>query len=245
MLTVSRHKCLSWTVEWITANGKKVTRNCLESCTLAEAYDRIYPQPKERAGEIVPKAKKDGQISESTGDREQELEPTSSEQQTQSETVGPPSAAPTGQSTTEPTPDQPSGSFESKHEIIPHRGISFYLHRPRTATKQPVLISLAPTMTFTSALRDRSVLEFPTIYALPQPPEALRAEKESPMFLLEEDYLRTERPETDLSEAMVQDASQDQVDAGDLDIGNIDEKKVLEVLKQDLWEPVTADAAAQ
>ncbi|KAH2635891.1 hypothetical protein KXW54_002714 [Aspergillus fumigatus] len=240
-----KHKCLSWTVEWITANGKKVTRNCLESCTLAEAYDRIYPQPKERAGEIVPKAKKDGQISESTGDREQELEPTSSEQQTQSETVAPPSAAPTGQSTTEPTPDQPSGSFESKHEIIPHRGISFYLHHPRTATKQPVLIPLAPTMTFTSALRDRSVLEFPTIYALPQPPEALRAEKESPMFLLEEDYLRTERPETDLSEAMVQDASQDQVDAGDLDIGNIDEKKVLEVLKQDLWEPVTADAAAQ
>ncbi|KAH1306138.1 hypothetical protein KXX11_008536, partial [Aspergillus fumigatus] len=47
-----KHKCLSWTVEWITANGKKVTRNCLESCTLAEAYDRIYPQPKERAGEI-------------------------------------------------------------------------------------------------------------------------------------------------------------------------------------------------
>ncbi|EAW17383.1 zinc finger HIT domain-containing protein [Aspergillus fischeri NRRL 181] len=240
-----KHKCLSWTVEWITADGKKVTRNCLESCSLAEAYDRIYPQPKERAGEIVRKPRKDEQTLESTGDQEQESEPASSEQQTQSETVEPPSAAPTGQSATEPTPDQPSGSSESKHEIIPHRGVSFYLHRPRTATKQPVLIPLSPTMTFTSALRDRSVLEFPTIYALPQPPEALHAEKESPMFLLEEDFLRTQGPETDLSEAMLQEASEDQVDAGDLDIGNIDEKKVLEVLKQDLWEPVAADGASQ
>ncbi|KAF4237741.1 hypothetical protein CNMCM6805_006798 [Aspergillus fumigatiaffinis] len=240
-----KHKCLSWTVEWITADGKKVTRNCLESCTLAEGYDRIYPQPKERTGEIVQKPKKDEQTLESTGDREQESEPASSEQQTQPETVEPPSAAPTGQSAMESTPDQPSGSSESKHEIIPHRGVSFYLHRPRTATKQPVLIPLSPSMTFTSALRDRAVLEFPTIYALPQPPEALPAKKESPTFILEEDYLRTQGPETELSEAMLQEASEDQVDAGGLDIGNIDEKKVLEVLKQDLWEPVAADATTQ
>jgi hypothetical protein len=44
---------------------------------------------------------------------------------------------------------------------------------------------------------------------------------------------------------MLQEASEDQVDAGGLDIGNIDEKKVLEVLKQDLWEPVAADATTQ
>ncbi|PKX97698.1 zinc finger HIT domain-containing protein [Aspergillus novofumigatus IBT 16806] len=240
-----KHKCLSWTVEWITADGKKVTRNCVESCTLAEAYDRIYPQPKERAGEIVQNAKKDEQTLESTGDREKESEPASSEKQTQSETVEPPSTAPTGQPATESTLGQPSGSSESKHEIIPHRGVSFYLHRPRTATKQPVLIPLSPSMTFTSALRDRAVLEFPTIYALPQPPEAVRAEKENPSFILEEDYLRTQGPETDLSEAMLQEISEDQSHTGDLDIGNIDEKKVLEVLKQDLWEPVAADATTQ
>ncbi|GFF26230.1 putative box C/D snoRNA protein SPCC613.07 [Aspergillus udagawae] len=243
VLTVYRHKCLSWTVEWITADGKKVTRNCLESCTLADAYDRIYPQPKERAGETVQKLGKDDQTLESTGDRGQEPEPASKEQPTQSETVEPLPAAPTGQSATESTPDQPSGSSESKHEIIPHRGVSFYLHRPRTATKQPVLIPLSPSMTFTTALRDRAVLEFPTIYALPQPPEALLAEKENPRFLLEEDYLRTQGPETDLSEAMLQEAPEDQVHSGGLDIGDIDEKKVLEVLKQDLWEPIAADAA--
>ncbi|GAQ09884.1 hypothetical protein ALT_7205 [Aspergillus lentulus] len=240
-----KHKCLSWTVEWITADGKKVTRNCLESCTLAEAYDRIYPQPKEKAGEVVQKPKEDEQTLESTGDRQQESEPASSEQPTQSETVEPPSTAPTGQSVTESTPDRPSSSSKSKNEIIPHRGVSFYLHRPRTATKQPVLIPLSPSMTFTSALRDRAVLEFPTIYALPQPPEALRAKKETPMFLLEEDYLRTQGPEPDLSEDMLQETSEDQIHTGDLDIGNIDEKKVLEVLKQDLWEPVAADATTQ
>ncbi|KAF7173824.1 hypothetical protein CNMCM6106_007938 [Aspergillus hiratsukae] len=240
-----RHKCLNWTVEWITADGKKVTRNCLESCTLADAYDRIYPQPKANAGETVQKAKKDDQALGSTGDRQQESGPASSEQPTQSETVEPPSAAPTGQSATESTPDQPSGSSESKHEINPHRGLSFYLHRPRTATKQPVLIPLSPTMTLTSALRDRAVLEFPTIYALPQSPDALLAEKENPRFLLEEDYLRTQGPETDLSEAMLQEASEDQAPTGNLDIGDIDEKKVLEVLKQDLFEPIAADAATQ
>ncbi|RLM00116.1 hypothetical protein CFD26_108211 [Aspergillus turcosus] len=240
-----KHKCLSWTVEWITADGKKITRNCLESCTLADAYDRIYPQPKEKAGETVQKLKKDDQTLESTGDREQESEPASSEQPTQSETVEPPSAAPTGQPATESTPDQPSGSSESKHKITPHRGISFYLHRPRTATKQPVLIPLSPTMTFTSALRDRAVLEFPTVYALPQSPDALLAEKENPRFLLEEDYVRTQGPETDLNEAMLQEASEDQVHTGNLDLGDIDEKKVLEVLKQDLCEPIAADAATQ
>ncbi|KAF4154373.1 hypothetical protein CNMCM8927_009364 [Aspergillus lentulus] len=240
-----KHKCLSWTVEWITADGKKVTRNCLESCTLAEAYDRIYPQPKEKTGEVVQKPKEDEQTLESTGDRQQEPEPASSEQPTQSETVEPPSTAPTGQSATESTPDRPSGSSKSKNEIIPHRGVSFYLHRPRTATKEPVLIPLSPSMTFTAALRDRAVLEFPTIYALPQPPEALRAEKETPMFLLEEDYLRAQGPETDLSEDMLHETSEDQIHTGDLDIGNIDEKKVLEVLKQDLWEPVAADATTQ
>jgi hypothetical protein len=245
VLTISRHKCLSWTVEWITADGKKVTRNCLESRTLAEAYDGIYPQPKERAGETVQKPKKDDQTLESTGDREQESEAPSSDQPIQSETVEPLSAAPTGQSATESTPDQPLGSSESKHEIIPHRGLSFYLHRPRTATKQPVLIPLSPTMTLTSALRDHAVLEFPTIYALPQSPEALLAEKENPRFLLEEDYLRTQGPETDLNEAMSQEASEDQADPGSLDIGDIDEKKVLEVLKQDLFEPIAADATTQ
>jgi hypothetical protein len=98
-------------------------------------------------------------------------------------------------------------------------------------------------MTFTTALRDRAVLEFPTIYAFPEPPEALLAEKENPRFLLEEDYVRTQGPETDLSEAMLQEAPEDQVHSGSLDIGDIDEKKVLEVLKQDLWEPIAADAA--
>ncbi|CRG83776.1 hypothetical protein PISL3812_01132 [Talaromyces islandicus] len=39
-----KHKCLSWTVDWIhTAGRSRVVQNYLETITIGQAYDRAYP----------------------------------------------------------------------------------------------------------------------------------------------------------------------------------------------------------
>lgn len=202
---VCRQKCLIWTVEWITPDGERRIRTCLESCRIAEAYDRVYPLPKE--------CKK-----ENTQDQRQQQEDP--EQQPQ---------------------PQPEVEPEST-EITSHRDMYFYLHRPRTATKQPVLIPLPPCISFTSALRRRTVLEFPTVYVLAESPDTLRGMGK---FLLEEEYLQTvsgtsEKEADPGGPGSVQGAAGETQPSGVVDLDQVDEKKVLEVLKQDLFEPVPA-----
>lgn len=129
---------------------------------------------------------------------------------------------------------QPGSNQSAFEAITPHRDVYFYLHRPRTATKQPVLIPLVPNMTFTTALRGRTVLEFPTIYVLPDSPRALLTEK-SHLFLLEEEYLRTVEPDEqadDVADTIPGGAGDSLTNV--VDLGQVDEQKVLDVLKQDL-----------
>lgn len=63
--------------------------------------------------------------------------------------------------------------------------VHFYLLLPSTPTSYRVLIPLASSDSLSTALRDRFVLEFPTIYALKQPPDRLPTG-----FMTEEGYLR-------------------------------------------------------
>ena len=100
-------------------------------------------------------------------------------------------------------------------------------------------------MTLTSALRGRTVLEFPTVYILPDSPDTIRAEdKESVRFILEDEYLQTIGPEKE-EESIGQKGEDDAQDQAAVDLGQVDEKKVLEVLKQDLFEPVPAAAGPE
>lgn len=224
-----KQKCLIWAVEWIGPDGERKIRTCLESCHVAEAYDRFYPLPKQE------RKKEQGQEQEQEQEQEQTQQkseaPTEQEQQPQPEPATQPQ--PTEQQS-EPTP-----------AIASHRDVYFYLHRPRTPTKQAVLIPLAPAMTLTSALRGRTVLEFPTIYILPDSPDTIRAEDtENARFLLEDEYLQTIGPEKE-EESTGQQGQDDAQDQAAVDLGQVDEKKVLEVLKQDLFEPAPDTAAAE
>ena len=220
-----KQKCLIWAVEWIGPDGERKIRTCLESCHVAEAYDRFYPLPKQE--------RKKEQEQEQTQQKSEP--PTEQEQQPQPEPSKTEEPATQPQSTeqqSEPTP-----------AITSHRDVYFYLHRPRTPTKQPVLIPLAPAMTLTSALRGRTVLEFPTVYIIPDSPDTIRAEdKENARFLLEDEYLQTIGPEKE-EESTGQQGQDDAQDQAAVDLGQVDEKKVLEILKQDLFEPAP-DAVA-
>lgn len=122
--------------------------------------------------------------------------------------------------------------------ITPHRNLYFYLHRPRTTTKKPVLVPLPPLAKLASVLRGRTVLEFPSIYVLPDSPETILAAKETSPFILEEEYLRTATPEElgETGKATESERERTTNDVSGVDLGVVDERKVLEVLKQDLFE---------
>ncbi|KAL4977199.1 hypothetical protein BDW66DRAFT_40581 [Aspergillus desertorum] len=143
-----------------------------------------------------------------------------------------------------------------------HRNAFFYIHRPRTATKQPVIAPLSPATTLTAALQNRVVLEFPTIYVLRSPltpdSKATRATETESLhrgkseskskFILEAEYLRahpdeaaagTASAETAANEdggevGRLEDAEQALFGAGAVDIPDVDEGKMLEVLEKDL-----------
>ncbi|PWY94205.1 putative HIT finger domain protein [Aspergillus sclerotioniger CBS 115572] len=219
---LAKNQCLIWTVEWIMGDGEKKMRNCTETSTIADSHDRVLPRPKEDNAEQTQ-----------TGEKpEQELEPSPDAAQ---------DPASTTDNTPQPTnaPDIPDTQPETTDTLqpTPHRDVYFYLHRPRTTTKQPVLIPLSPKMSITAALRGHTVLEFPTIYALPDSPDTLQAQ-EDPKYLLEEDYLRTHQSPDDTSEDAAEEDTQ--LPPGAIDLGGVDEKKVLEVLQKDLFEPSAA-----
>ena len=230
-----RNKCLSWSVEWVSKAGEKSVRNALEVHTIAEAYDRAFPPPKQdRRGSDTAKESKPPQESTAT---------------TEQNTDAAPSTAPPASTEAAATNEEPLSSSDAKPPadtaetttadlpITPHRGLYFYLHRPRTTTKKPVLVPLPPSAPLKDVLRERTVLEFPTVYTLPESTELL-TEKETSSFILEEEYLRTVGPEdaADKSAESEQDDASGPPESGP-NLQDVDENKVLEVLKQDLFEP--------
>ncbi|PYH97988.1 hypothetical protein BO71DRAFT_372089 [Aspergillus ellipticus CBS 707.79] len=239
---LAKQQGLIWTVEWITGDGQKKMRNCLETSSIADSYDRTFPLPKEERG---GKKQEEDEKPEQTPQQEQPQEGAESQAQDPASTIEAPVQStenvPDAQPETsdaEPQPQQEPVAPAEPLEITSHRNVYFYLHRPRTTTKQPVLIPLSPAMSLTSALRDHTVLEFPTIYTLPDSPDTLLSQKESSQYLLEEEYLRTHQPSEENSEDTTE-AEDNQLPPGAIDLGGVDETKVLEVLKQDLFEPTT------
>ncbi|KXG47738.1 Zinc finger, HIT-type [Penicillium griseofulvum] len=243
-----KHKRLAWTIEWITADGVKTIRDSvvvIDSCSVAEAYNRCCPRPKDQEPviELGKEEKKEdldtpnttiaaASDAATTGIEAAETQPPPSQIE---DSAKEPAEVSTEQ--TDKAPDQ---------TVAPHRGLYFYLHRPRTTTKKPVLTPLLQSSTLNTVLRNRTVLEFPTIYALPESAETLFADKDNSKFILEEDYLRTAEPEEigQSSTTSDDDDAGNEAVTGSANLQNIDEKLVLEVLKQDLFEPVPESGPA-
>lgn len=238
-----RHKCLSWSVEWISAAGEKTVRNCLETVSISGAYNRAFPLPRE-----------DRPSSGQEKNEKSALQEGVSQDPPPSGAATDAGAAPTGIESTDADVEAPSTAEPAEPStattghmpelpINPHRGLYFYLHRPRTTTNKPVLIPLPPSALFKTALQGRTALEFPTIYMLPDSAETLLAEKETSAFILEEEYLRTVGPEEagERSAESEQEGTTEDVASGlpgSVDLQSVDENKVMEVLKQDLFESV-------
>ncbi|KAJ5106806.1 hypothetical protein N7456_003481 [Penicillium angulare] len=234
-----KHKCLSWSVEWISKSGEKILRSCLENCSVAESYDRGFPPPKQEKVAREQLSEKPNEQEDALTQEEQRAEPgteTVASGDVESTNTQPEQAsAEAGEASTNTLEEKPK-----ELPIVPHRDLYFYLHRPRTTVKKPVLVPLAPQITVGAALRERTVLEFPTIYTLSESPAELLKEKETSPFILEEEYLRSVGPEDAAEKAAKSDESEvdsSGLPASSVDLQNVDEQKVLEVLKQDLFEP--------
>lgn len=224
-------------MEWISSAGGKNISNSLETYSVTNAYDRAFPLPKsERPAPDTTKEK--GAPGEST---------PAAQDSTDAATEAAPIATTGATETTAASTNLKQESSAENTEattpdlpITPHMNLYFYLHRPRTTTKKPVLIPLSPSSNLVDALRGHTVLEFPTIYTLSDSPQTLLAEKETSPFILEEEYMRTVGPEDSAEKPAESEESADDasgIPGSGIDLANIDESKVMEVLKQDLFEP--------
>lgn len=78
--------------------------------------------------------------------------------------------------------------------VTAHRGVYFYISCPRTSTKATVLAPLSPNTTFQTSLRNRTILEFPTIYVLPLSPTEI-SEQLNERFLLQNQNHQAQKSE--------------------------------------------------
>ncbi|OXV12159.1 hypothetical protein Egran_00080 [Elaphomyces granulatus] len=196
----TRLKCLSWNVEWIFEDGKKTLKTCLEIFTISGAYDRVYNPPKGAKRAQVRRGKGQGKASGSGLVVNELQRDVASSVLPCLEKMDQP---PIGNQTNESDQDQKPKAAESNDEAIepleenslqsaslpPHRNVYFYLHCPRIATNHIVLVPLDPNMTLVAALRNRIVLEFPTIYVLPYSLHELST-GEHTKYMLEDVYLQ-------------------------------------------------------
>ncbi|KAL9602516.1 MAG: hypothetical protein Q9219_001811 [cf. Caloplaca sp. 3 TL-2023] len=180
-------KRIVWTVEWVHKNGSKELDQCPDNEPIHIAYDKILTlkKAKEAEGAERPskKVKMNGEISRPAALTNMPKPPHSSNTTPATEipTVQPPSTHP--EPTTPKQHEQPLPSIDPKQPSIPP--LYFYLLLPSTPTSYRVLIPLASSDVLATALTDRLVLEFPTIYALKQPPDKLPTG-----FMTEEEYMK-------------------------------------------------------
>ncbi|KAG9685830.1 hypothetical protein KCU95_g12662, partial [Aureobasidium melanogenum] len=187
---IQKSKRIVWSVEWVVAGEKRVVE-VDESRTIEEAW-REFVVEKERENKKRKRTQEDGggkmqkqKVQAEKSDVEEsktssvEGATTDAEPATEAEGATT-NDAPIAPSTEEITAEDASQQQPPKADISTQGTTHFYLHKPHTSSTSTVLIPLDPTTTLTTALHQKHVLEFPTIYAFtsassPQQP-ALKAQ---------------------------------------------------------------------
>ena len=136
--------------------------------------------------------------------------------------------------TDQPGPDLPTSTSETPRPTSTP-SLKFYLHHPSLPSQNPVLIPLPSDATLATSLTNRLVLEFPTIYVLPQHHGGGLPD----CFTSEDDYFSAARKnliEDALEvEGTVKDINDTPEEIRDgLEEGEVHEGRLLEVLGKDL-----------
>ncbi len=134
----------------------------------------------------------------------------------------------------EPWPESPTSAPETLRPTSTP-SLTFYLHHPSLPSKNPVLIHLPSDATLATSLTNRLVLEFPTIYVLPQQQGGGLPDS----FTREDDYFAAAKKDLIEDALEVEDTVNDiNVVSGEksdgLEEGEVHEGRLLEVLDKDL-----------
>lgn len=230
-------------MEWIQSDGKRELGSALETLPLTEAYSRFlaekHPPTKKRKLDsdhtAGPPSATYGPIIKPQSSQHPELERQPAPDPTPARDVGerPPSTHPILREdvSTVPSPsDNPS--------IVPP--LHFYLLRPHTPSSSRVLVPLSPSSTLAELLKNRVILEFPTIITLSQPPDRL-----PDGYMLESEFLGLSKNENEEIEGLLAVLPAGSLDRGDVvgwgshtdtKVGHsdLDDRKILDVLRGDL-----------
>ncbi|KAF2189472.1 hypothetical protein K469DRAFT_658334 [Zopfia rhizophila CBS 207.26] len=197
-----------WTIEWIHQDKTRTVSETSSKSAVALAYDSIIGEDKltkkrkrthrndspsaQGRGTQYASASLSNEVACTSIEEEDEEGKSTSARRTSpaAEPISkPPSQAAANSHGAEMAdPSHPSPhSAGANSQSIPSRH-HFYLLRPQANSSRRVLIPISSSTTLHECLRGRTVLEFPTIYALLSPPERLPED-----FMLESEYLVQER----------------------------------------------------
>jgi hypothetical protein len=190
-------KCINWQVEWVRDDGSSLLGKVLEIHPIREAFTALLEEQR-RTGMTAAEKKQDKKRKATEIKKMAKKAKTESgfDLLMQTSTLQNPDSSAWDQFVV-PALEEADGKsmIESDTELLPVPSNEsyevpvdyyFYLHRPYTPSSQPrVLIPLSSSEPLSTLLRNRVVLEYPTIYALPSPPTSLPHN-----FMLEHDYLK-------------------------------------------------------
>ena len=225
-----RHRCLMWTIEWITPDGEHV----LAQSRAGNTVERAFRDSVGRQCLPTRKRKREETRSRAVQSRGQgESKPFSEETQSR------PAVAMDEESTHKDEAGQAHEHFdEDVEEDTQHQSyesamqsllseLHFYLHSPNTAANIKRLIPVPLDAKIEDILQDRLLLEFPTIFILRESPENLR-----PPFISDEEY--TQKHGHEALNLVPGETENTHLQEHDVQSTQLDEKKVLEVLQKDL-----------
>jgi hypothetical protein len=134
--------------------------------------------------------------------------------------------------TTDPNNKAPAPSEQDDESTDTPTPEHFYLLRPFTASKSIVLTPIDASKSLTECLKEQTVLEFPTIYVLPDEPHSL-----PDGFLLAEQYEKAQKAEEAEVDALVQRTNQSTggaLTATCEEEKPLDANSILDMLKRDV-----------
>ena len=255
---LNRNRTLHWTVEWVHPDGNKTLDKMWETQPISTAYndhlrhlDTSRPKkrrkPNDRRTHLVTSAtfvSASVPVHETTaveqpngstttapvGKRQREEDEASVDRNAEGE--DPNIAGPGDPGSVQHLASIPvSSDATPATDAAPNTDLTFHLHHPSLPSRHPVLIPLPPDAKLATALANRLVLEFPTIYALRSQPEGRLPDG----FVSEEEFFASAKKEV-VDESYVGEVggSCEEGKEHGLEDGEVNEGRLAEVLGKDL-----------
>ncbi|KEF53927.1 uncharacterized protein A1O9_09722 [Exophiala aquamarina CBS 119918] len=233
-----QHKCIMWTIEWLCYDGEKRLQNIPGSKTIAEAFVSLWGR------RAINRKKRKRSISETASaptinsvtpakkrDLTGEAQPFPPKEENNQGNTLDDAANAQAQKPSHGSQERFSDNAETSQAIdltTLVQDLHFYLHRPNTPSNFKCLIPISPLSSIQDTLRDKTLLEFPTIHIRDESPDHL-----SKPYIAEEKYNEMHGSEIpiELPKFVSKDTSALE---GSNDLGGVDENQVLEVLQKDL-----------